>query len=485
MLKKGTLATAPLNVEMPGRVKSASIGVPQQLSIGKSHGHALTLEWHPLDDVTIKSISSYRKLDQTQNDVNAQTSVFAPNAPFARNGHAELDQNQVSQEIQAIGDYENFNFVAGAYYFREHVKDSASSPNTLRWNATGTDFSLLDTPVGTLPLIERASKVTSKSVAVFGQATWTPDFLNDIAHLTVGGRYTHDSKRGSLYIVNGATPTVDGVTAPLLFDRSWNRLDPMVNLSFDVTRDIMVYGKWSTGYRSGGANSRSFIYRSFDPESVSTFEIGAKTELFDRRVRFNLAAFSTKYKDQQIGFSVIIPGVNRNTAETANADGSGTIRGIEADLTLAPVTGLTISASYAYLHADLPNASNPFVEGSPAVPVLPIMSPKHSASGSIDYEFPLGNAKLLTHLDINYAARQFTSTFDPTAIAEKTVLVNGRVAVKDIKLNTSGAALEVAVWSRNLFNRADIFTQFTNSALGTLGIYNEPRTYGVTATVRY
>lgn len=485
LVSQGTLPAAPLIVAQPNRVDRALIGVPERLSIGKTHGHALTLAWNAVDKLTVKSISAYRELDQTQSDINPFFSVFSPNAAFGRNSIANFKQDQFSQELQLLGNFSDINFVAGAYYFVEHVEDDASSVNTLRWNAAGTGYSLIETPVGTPRVLDRASKATNKSAAVFAQATWTPDILNNIVHITGGGRYTHDWKKGSLFIVNGATPTVNGVTAPLLLDLSKSRFDPMVNIAVDVTPEMMVYGKWSTGYQSGGSNSRSLIYRAYGPESVSVFEIGAKTELFDRRVRFNLAAFTTDYNNQQADFSVFTPGISRATVETGNASGTGHIRGLEADVTLAPVEELTISASYAYLDANLTTAANVFVAGNPITQLLAPFAPKHSATGAIDYELPLGGATVFAHLDANYAGKQHASASDPLAVAESAFLVNGRIALGDIQLNSSDARLTVALWSRNMLNRSYRFFSAPAGALGRIAAFNEPRTFGATASIRF
>jgi iron complex outermembrane receptor protein len=99
----------------------------------------------------------------------------------------------------------------------------------------------------------------------------------------------------------------------------------------DLNRDMHVYGKWSTGYKSGGANSRSLTYAPFNPETVSMFEIGAKTEFLDRHARLNVAAYTGSYKNIQLDFSAqyqqIVNGVlqstTRTTTETANAPGTG------------------------------------------------------------------------------------------------------------------------------------------------------------------
>ena len=78
-----------------------------------------------------------------------------------------------------------------------------------------------------------------------------------------------------------------------------------MNLSYDFTTDVMVYGKYSSGYKSGGANSRSLSYSPFDPESVRMFEAGAKTQFWDNRARLNVAAYAGQYRNIQLDFSAL------------------------------------------------------------------------------------------------------------------------------------------------------------------------------------
>ncbi len=485
LFKKGTLPLAPILKLQPDRAEVAPVGVPMEPSVGKTSGVALNLAWKPTSDITVKSISSYRTLTQTQFD-NAEEvlSVFAPNGQFSRYSQANFYQHQYSEELQLLGNFDRVTFVGGLFYFHEWVEDNAFTPNTMKFNADGTAATVLPAPVPVTPFPDRASIAKTDSLAAFGQVTWTPPVLDDILHVTVGGRYSHDKKTGELFRVNGFLPVVNGVSAALPLDVSAGRFDPLVNISINPTRDIMLYGRWATGYKSAGANSRSLTYRPFGPESVSTFEIGAKTEFFDHRVRLNLAAYTTDYKDVQIDFNAVIPGSNRGTLETTNTAGSGRVKGIEADLTIAPAKGLTLSASYAYVDIRLPEAPNPFVVGTPLTPVFPIFTPDQSASGSIDYAVPVGGVTVIAHLDANYAASQYTSSADPTK-SDESFVVNGRLSFADIPLNDGGAKLQMSVWSRNLLNSSFKFYQSFNAPLGTYGIYNEPRTYGLQGTIKF
>ena len=500
----GSLARAPIQPLEPRRASTASIGVPQQPSVGKTHGHRLTLDWNATPDLEIKSITSYRELTQSQYDNgSANTSAYAPNGKFARYSLAAFRQNQFSQEVQAVGELPRLNYVFGALYYQERVEDNAQAFNTLQWNATGTDYSVLSVNPDT-QTIDRASYVKTDSVGAFGQATYTPALLADRLHLTAGARWSRDAKHGHLFIVNGALPVVNGVAGAQYLDKSWSRVDPMVNLAYDVTDDVHVYGKWSTGYKSGGANSRSLTYAPFNPETVSMFEIGAKTEFFDRRARLNVAAYTGTYKDIQLDYYANylqydsagnLLTTTRTTSETTNAPGTGHLKGIEADITLAPVRGLTLTASYAYTSVKIPATANPFPQTNGTivttpVKVYPVYTPKNAASGAIDYERPLGGVTLRAHLDANYDSGYYANYNDPaTGIAQpkgdSSFLVNGRLALADIAMGASGAVLTVSAWSRNLFNEQHMFYKAYSPLLGTYGFFNEPRTWGLEANVKF
>jgi iron complex outermembrane receptor protein len=485
-LKKGSLALAPLAPEQPKAAGRANVGVPLQPSVGTTSGHRLNLSWNVTDDIEVKSISSYRHLSQSQFDNGeAALSAFAPNGAFSRYSLANVYQHQYSQEFQLIGRAPELQYVAGAFYYNEAVHDNAQTPNSLQWNATGTDYTFLSLDLSKIPF-DRASHVATESYGVFGQAVWTPAFTGEIAHLTLGGRLTHDAKAGALDTVNGAVPSyVDAnrqtVTGAIPLHRHWNRFDPLVNLAVEVAPDVNLYGKWSTGYKAGGANSRSLTYRAFNPETVSMFEVGAKTEFWDQRARLNVAAYYGDLKDVQVDFSVIILNNNRGTLETANA-ATGRTRGIEADFTVQPIDGLTLSANYAYTRISLSQAFNPFTNAQSVV--CPLYTPQNAASVGADYDRPLGGAILGVHLDASYSDGQYTSTTDPT-LSDASLLVNGRLALSEIPVTQSGATMELALWSRNLFNERHAFLKNFNASLGTYGIFNEPRTYGIEGKFRF
>jgi iron complex outermembrane receptor protein len=489
LLKKGILPLAPILPTQPDRADSASVGVPLQTSAGNTYGHRLNLDWKVSDNIDLKSISSYRKLSQSQFDNGEENlSAFAPNGGFSRYSLAHVYQDQYSQEIQLIGSAPRLQYVAGAFYYHEWVRDNAQTPNSMQFNATGTAATPIALDLNTWPF-DRASHVTTTSYGVFGQLTWTPPVLEDRAHVTLGGRFTNDAKQGSLDIVNGALPvSLDAnhnvVVGTIPLDKSWDRFDPLVNVAYDVTADVSVYGRWSTGNKAGGANSRSLTYRAFDPESLSMFEVGAKSEFWDHRARLNVSAYYGDMKDVQVDFNVltIILGSNRGTLETTNA-ATGKTKGFDVDFTITPLEGLTLSANYAYTKVTLSQAFNPFTNSQSVV--YPLYTPENAASFAIDYQHSAWAGTIVrAHLDGNYTDGQYTSSTDPT-LSDDAFVVNGRLALSNIRLNSEGAKLELALWSRNLFNESHVFLRNFSSVLGAFGIYNEPRTYGVEARFHF
>ncbi len=515
-------------IVQPRRASVATIGTPQQPSIGKTRGYRLGLDLEATDSLRFKSITSYRELTQTQFDngnavPGLQTPITATNPTgsfllptpfqFARYSVAPFRQNQFSQELQMIGELPRVKFAFGALYYQENVEDNAQAFNTLQFtDAAGTTFVVrqIDYPT---QVIQRASHVTTTSIGAYGQATYTPPLAGDSLHLTVGARYTHDKKVGSLFTINGALPVIPingvNVTGALPLIASWSRIDPLVNLSVDVSDDVHLYGKFSTGYKSGGASSRSLSYRQFGPETVSMFEIGAKTEFFDRRARLNVAAYVGKYKGIQLDFAGlyedIVNGVRvattRTTLEVINAPGTGDIKGFEAELTLAPVSGLTLSASYAYNSVKIPDTINPFPQTggvfiTTPIPIYQVYTPEHSASAAIDYEHGFNGFTLKAHIDGNfdsgYYAGYTDSEFDPVTRAvryvqpkgDKALVFNARLAFADIDLGNNAAKLTVAVWARNLLNEQHLFYKSGAPRSGVNGFFNDPRTFGFDVNIK-
>ncbi|MGY6552863.1 MAG: TonB-dependent receptor [Erythrobacter sp.] len=474
------LPLAPIQPVRPNRLRDADVGVPQQNSVGRTQGHLLTMEWTASDSVTVKSISSYREVEQDQWDNGLGLSLvpFIPNRPTVRYSLANLDQFQISQELQLLGTLPRFNYVLGGYFYYEKGSDDAWSPNTMQWNATGTALTRLPTLASgaVTPFPDRASTAIAESYAAFAQGTWNPAILDDMISITAGARLTHDRRSGDLTKVNG-----QDILIP--FAASYTRVDPMVTVALDPTDDLHFYAKFGTAYRAGGANSRSIIYRPFDPESVETFEAGFKADFWDRKARLNVAAFTTRYVDIQIDFNAQLEeGTTRTTIETVNADGNGRIRGVEVDLNLAPVKGLMLSGSYAYTKGELPQALNPF-NGQLEQSFI-VFTPENAFSFAGTYTHDFGAAVFRANFSANLSDG-YRGIFNSPTLSDRSVLVNGRVSLGEIKLGR-GAEVEFAAWTRNLFDREQRQFALDVAALGRqIAFFNEPRQLGLDMQVRF
>lgn len=467
------------------RRSSAILGGPQEDNIGRTSGHLLNLAWTLSENLELKSISSYRELTQGQFDmglVDAISAYGGANTPFGRYSLAQVYQHQYSQEFQLIGNTSQVTFLAGAFYYHETAGDNAQTPNMLLWGPGGDSYTLNP---ATNPLnlanvrIDRASKAWTDSLGLFGQATWTPASLERL-HLTAGGRYTRDDKKGSLY-------TVNGVATDLSFDDAWGRFDPMVNIAYDLNDSAMVYAKYSTGFKAGGANSRSTTYTAFAPEEVTAFELGFKSQFWDNRARLNLAVFDSKIEHKQMDFSLPFDpnsGETRTTMITTNALSNGKSRGAELEFNVVPVDNLTVGLNYAYTKIDAQHAVDPFGAGV-EVTVQPLLAPRNAGSLSLDYLVPFANFSALKfHLDGNWSDGYYTSEYDQM-LTDSSFVVNARAALIDVPLNNNGATLAVSLWARNLLDEEHLFYKINSVPLGQSGIFNDPRTYGADVTIRF
>ncbi len=505
VLPAGMIAPLPPLVQFgPERLSVADIGVPQQTSLGKTKGFTSNLRWDVADDLQLRSITAWRTVESEQWDNSGgahRSPAFLPNgsnATFSRYSISFLTARQFSQELQAVGKFPNLDYVFGLYYFNERAEEVAGTPNTNQW-VTNTTTGAISYAIRDAQLwqranlsISRASFAFSKSYAAFGQFTWTPAGLDKL-HVTVGGRYTHDEKSGDLYKLNNVASTFP-------FNFSYGRFDPLAIVAFDAAEGVNFYAKYSTGYRAGGASSRSIRFATFGPESVRAYEVGLKTEFLDRRVRLNLAGYVMDRFDSQFDFDFYLVqpnGTIRHTLETVNASGVTKIRGIEADLTVRPTENLSMGLSYSYTYWKVPATPNPLVAGNPLQPLFLVYTPPHAASGSIDYSVPLSadsGMALKFHMDANYSAAQYT--FDnEDVLTDDSFLVNARLALADIPMSDQGQKLTIAVWARNLFNEAHIYRRSNanrvpldgnfRTVVGDYVNFNTPRTFGVEANLSF
>ena len=118
-----------------------------------------------------------------------------------------------------------------------------------------------------------------------------------------------------------------------------------LNLTYKPNDDLLVYGTWSRGFRPGGINRRG-TFPPYKPDFLTNYEVGAKYS-FARGAHFNVAGYIQNWDDMQVSV------LGENGLTVVRNVGSARIWGVEADLLLRPMDGLTWSTGVAYNHGTM------------------------------------------------------------------------------------------------------------------------------------
>lgn len=468
-------------VEGNDRMKTADIGVPQAESGNETSGVSLTVTRETSLGFDFKSISAYRDLESEQWDNSGgahRVPEPKPNRVFSRYSLSKLGQDQVSQEFQIVGSTDSIDYVTGLYYFKENAWEEAATPSTNQWNDDLTGYTTLDPSTWAYEnwIVGRGSRATSESYGLFGQLTYTNQSLPNL-HFTVGGRQTQDNKVGRLYKVKGLDSAWD-------MNLSSSRFNPLAVVAWDANEDLNIYAKYSTGYRAGGASSRSLSFNEFGPEDVDSYEIGAKYE--GSAARVNAAAFTMDRTGSQIDFSQVnfdpITKTTRNTLETLNAPGITVISGLELDGELAITNSLRVSAAYTYTSTDVPDTVNPF--NQQLQPVFIVFTPENVYNLGADYTGYFDKFVLNGHFDVSKT--DSANAFSQYALMNDAhTIANASLSFEDIQIGNGTAKAQF--WVRNLTDEAYVYRRDPqkDDKLGTYGNFNAPRTYGLTVSYNF
>lgn len=433
-----------------GRQERTSAGKGLWPSEARTSGENLTLNLNLKGGATLKSITARRTLDSTvnQNYIDSFVQRATPN------------QSQISQELQLIGDVpdKGISYVAGLFYFRERSNE---------WVDSRFSEALVETWY---------VESSSESRAVFGQATWLPPILENRLRLTLGGRQTFD-ERGAVkrFIRNDFEPSVTG--AVVTSRKSFRRFNPALTVDYAFSDEASAYLRLVTGYRAGGFNTRSTLAgftQGFGPESVRAHELGFKSELLDRRLRLNLAAFSNHYNNLQVD-QVRVPAFFTDTLNAARAK----VDGIEAELVARWSDTLSAELFYSRLRGRYLS----YLDGGVDLSQVKKMSNTPTHQGRIGLQYELGRHALgRTILGLDYRWQgSFYSGPNEYTFVRGYGLWNGRLQLIDRPL--SRGRVRVAAWGRNLTDRAYIL------AANNLGLisaqFGEPRTLGLDVIYDY
>ena len=459
---------------------SAYRPVDMQVSRATSEGHGLTVTWDVNDQLSLKSLTGYRKM----NFHSYVDYIESINLPYT--SESLYHQHQFSQEIQLLGDAldSRLNYVAGLYFFEE----SGSRFITMRYPSYG---------LKTVRLVN----ADSNSKALYGQLAWTPDVLGDRLQLTLGGRYTRDKKSAERY-QSGSVPE-NGSATGTDNDQSFGRFNPSFTASYQWTDDINLYGRVATGYKAGGSFESGPVgqfSQTYGPEKIISYEAGLKSDWFEKRLRLNAALFISKLDDMQLTFA------QANTVAVLQAYNAGksTIKGLEFSALASPMDNLTLNLDYSYIKAEFNRvdviAGTQFAGIYPAdanikdLFVLPY-SPKHSVALGADYQFfRFERGDLALHLDYRWQSKVYDTTLAGPAVpnrdfvAQKAYgLLNGRV---DLAVQLPrGDQVKLGVWGKNLTRRQYLANVIGNGSYAgyssQAAIWGEPASYGLDIAYEY
>lgn len=368
-----------------------------------------------------------------------------------------------SQEVRLVGDSINrLHYIFGLYYYNGNITEDFNY-------RAGFDFAA---PILRNKTLIDNSLLTTRSYAAFGQVTYD---VTDRAHLTLGGRYTRDKKED-------ARSVAYFLGAPFAVDprNTWSAFTPAVTLDFKLNTDVLLYGSYRKGFKSGGyqtlgVSNFTAANTPFNPENVASYELGVKASLFDRHVTANIALFRSDITDQQVSSAVSVTSVIiTNVGKTRS-------QGIDLTFRVKPVSALTFSVSGTYQEARFRQYLSPPNDYSGK---SQLRSPDFTFNLGAAYDLDLGKfAKLTLSGDYFHSSPVF---YD---------LLNSRIAglyqptydVGNVQVTAqlNAVPVEIGAFVRNVGDKHYFQNIAGTAATGALGVPALPRTYGLTLSYKF
>ncbi|MGF7148185.1 iron complex outermembrane receptor protein [Sphingomonas zeicaulis] len=465
-----------------------------------TQGHSLTLALEANDVLTVKSITAFRKFRQDPNiyDLAAtgglrfsfaqfaafitpgltpaqiQGILFNPaNAPgpndyfYSLLTSRDTRQKQFSQELQFQVQTDNFDLTAGLFYFHE--------------NSPAVDL------LGILSPIPGGRVVPSPLDAAFGSGTTDTLSINDsmagyaqgtfhigdTIDIAAGLRYTIDDRQLEIFSIAGGQGGQLGIGK---YKVSFEKLNYTGIVTWRPTNTATLYGKISSGYVAGGILSGI----PYKPETLISYEVGAKTQLFDNRLRLNFAAFYSDYKDLQTQNFI-------NGRQFFDNAGKASIKGFEVEADLIPLPGLTLSGNIGLADLDYKTF---ILNGVDVADVArTTYNSRWTARASAQYDAPefANGSHLQGRVEGRYrSAYYLTSTpFINITTGQEALedlnrqpgywLVDARVGLVDLPIG--GSKISISAFGQNIFDKD--YIAFGAPVLSLVGTYERGRTYGV------
>lgn len=472
-------SAGPARSIIPGSVALGGqtyLGDPQDVNFNlhpyaatSGGGVSLRVE-HDLSWAKLLSISAYR--DGSFDMDSDQDSTALPLV----NAEVRTDFSQLTQELQLQSNRDGrLEWIAGLFYL-------ASETNQTPFGLSGAS----QAPVG--GFTNRIATQETDSYAVFAQGTYG---FTDSTRLTTGVRFSKDERA-----IHGRDETGIGTLNVVDRDTSFDSTTWRLALDQKLSDDVMVYGSYSRGFKSGIYNLLAPTAPPVRPEQLDAFEIGVKSELFDRTLRANLSTFYYEYSDIQL--TQQIPGgvFLLNAAEA-------TMYGLDAELLAEPFDGLTLRGGLNVLKAEydsFPGA--PATLPSPATCVtrppstLPgprtggnttcaidaagydmVRAPKWTLNFAADYRWLTSMGTFTASANYYYNDGFFPDPDNRVRVASYS-LVNA-----ELGWTSESERIGVRLWARNLLDE-EYYSNIVTST-GDNGTAGVPRLVGITLSVKH
>ena len=429
-------------------------------------GVSSDLTWSGPSGYSLRLIDSYRNWRDAQSDGDV---VFTPMDMLNRHGSFASDSQ--SHELQLISPKGmlngRFDFVAGLYYFSEHystteVFDVGSNLCTFVYGVLKPAFIPACQAAPALNATDGIFHQHASSIAGYAQADYK---ITDALNLTVGARYTHDSKSGVFdQYVNNPFVGANVLRAPEhdVLSFSDSRPSWRASLSYRINPSVMAFATYSTGYKSGGFNnlggstSLGVANRTFASETSNDYELGVKSQFLNGRVLFNADLFQTtldNFQDRSFnGLAFIIRNAGSVRARGAEAEGVAQ---------LVPHVKLDFGATYldsiftANHNAPGLPACTGAVGSCPTVQDLTGMrttyAPKWQTDLGLEYDSPAFGDGWTAQVrgSLTYASKVFTTNDDnPQSITGGDTLLGARATMV-----SPGGRFTFSIFGDNLTNR--------------------------------
>lgn len=334
----------------------------------------------------------------------------------------------------------------------------------------------------------------SESFAVYGQGTLRPGGPDGRLGITLGLRYSWDSKDFQVY-QNGATPFTDAQLPNNTSSKKFSAPTGNLTVDYRASDDVNLYARLARGYRSGGFNARqntsSIPLTPFNKETIWSYELGIKTQ-FNNRVRLNAAVFYNEYKDQLVTLPVPVGEGQSFGNITVNA-GKTRYYGAEIEGRFVVDDHLSLDAAAGYVKTDprdFPAGDvNNVIRNVASIQHLGY-APEFTGNVGATYRRPIGSQDLTARVGYNYTSsfwmfgNPLTAPFGRQTKGDARGLLDAQIRLDRIAMGSAEASL--TLWGKNITNKSYVVRAVDFGQLGfATTIYGDPRTYGLTLDVKF